>query len=186
MHRGVRFLFENSIMNVFTPEQLKERIDDNGNSIAWLMWHLARSEDMVVNLMIRGEPQMLFEGDWNERLGIDADHIGTGLQDDEVGELTKEMNVEAVDEYWKALTKTSFAWLKSIENSDVLDEVPDIDERLRSAPPIVAGGANDAALQFWKGRSSGDLFTGIVIGHGYIHVGQMQEIGGRLGKRGWF
>ena len=149
------------------------------------MWHTARTEDVAVNSMIQGTPQILMEGDWRERLGIDDTHIGTGLGDDEVAESTKQLNVEAVDEYWNATAKASFRWLKSIGEAD-LDEIPDLEERIASIPPILATPASGMAIQFWKGRTAGRLFEGLVVGHGYIHIGQMQEIGGRIGRVGWF
>lgn len=185
LHRGIRFMFENSIRSVFTPEQLKERPDDRGNSIAWLIWHVARTEDMIVNSIIKGTPQVLIEGNWGDRLGIDATHIGTGLGEGEVAEFTKELNVDAADEYWNEVSKASYRWIKSIAAED-LDLIPALDERLSAIPPILAGSDNQGPIQFWSGRNAGFLFGGVVVGHGYIHIGQMQEIGGRIGKRGWF
>jgi hypothetical protein len=184
LHRGVRFMFENSIQSVFTPEQMKERIDDRGNSIAWLIWHAARTEDLVVQTLIKGEPQLLLDGDWSSRVGIDVSHIGTGLAEEEVGEFSKAINVQAADEYWKTVAKASFEWLKSI-SPEQLDEVIDVEKRLEDVPDVVVGG-NTALTQFWSNRTAAFLFQGPVISHGYIHIGQMQEIGGRLGRTGWF
>jgi hypothetical protein len=178
-------MFDSSVKSVLSYEQMKDRVDDKGNSIAWLMWHMARTEDVIVNSLIKGTQQVVLAGDWMTRLGIDAHHIGTGLGDDEVGEFTKKMNVDAVDEYWNAVQKATFAWIKTVTEEE-LDAVPDMDERLKSIPPIIVGDENQMAGTFWSGRTVGQLFTGVVIGHGYIHIGQMQEIGGRLGKIGWF
>ena len=164
---------------------MKERPGERGNSVAWLMWHTARTEDMALNSLIQGTPQILIDGDWGNKLGIDATHIGTGLGDDEVADFTKELNVEAVDEYWQETAKASYRWLKSISETD-LDFVPDFEERMASSPPVIASGGSELATQFWKGRNTGQLFQGLVIGHGFIHVGQMQEIGGQLGHVGWF
>lgn len=185
MHRGVRFMFEQSIRSVFTPEQMKERIDESGNSIAWLMWHVARTEDLIIQTIFQGKPQ-LFESDgWASRLGIDETLIGTGFGDEEVVEFTKALNVEAADEYWQATAKASYHWLKSITPDD-LDGVPDIDARLADAPPVLRGEANEGLWAFWRGRTNAFLFTGPIISHGYIHVGEMQAIGGHLGQVGWF
>lgn len=185
MHRGVRFAFENTIKSVFTPEEMKGRVDDQGNSISWLVWHMARSEDVVTNTILQGTPQLLTQDGWQDRIGIDAMHIGTGLGEEGAAEITKQINVEAADEYWQAVAKVSYEWLKSIKPED-LDVVPDLSERLSTIPPILAAGENQGPIQFWNGLDAGRLFSAIVVGHGYIHVGQMQEIGGRLGRVGWF
>lgn len=178
-------MFEQSIRSVFTPEQMKERIDERGNSIAWLMWHTARTEDLVTQSLIQGKPQVFIADGWGPRLGIDESLNGTGLGDEEVAEATKSLNVEAVDEYWQATAKASFAWLKSITPED-LDVVPDLDARIADTPPVLRGEGNQAIWEFWRGRNVAFLFNGPIVSHGYIHVGQMQEIGGRLGRVGWF
>lgn len=185
LHRGVRYLFENSVRSVLSWDRMKERVDDRGNSVAWLMWHMARSEDVVVASLIQQVPQLLLTDDWGPKIGLDAEHIGTGHGDDEVADFTTHMDVEAVDAYWQAVAKSSFAWLKSTTEQD-LDVVPDLNERLNAIPPIIAGGGNDMAASFWSGISVGQLFSRVVVSHGYVHVGQMQEIAGRLGVKGWF
>lgn len=176
MHRGVRFMFDSSIKNVFSYEDMKQRVDGKGNSIAWLMWHLARIEDRTTNDFIQRQPQILATEDWTSRIGIDGSATGLGFADDEVAEFTKAMNVEAVDEYWSAVQKSTYRWLKSIAPED-LDVVPDLDAHIGSSEP--------GNWEMWRGRNAGFLFSGTVITHGYIHIGQMQEIGGRLGRVGW-
>lgn len=184
-HRGIRFFFENAVLGVLTPEQLKERPGEQGNSIAWLMWHLARTEDVMVNSVIRGEPQLLTSDDWPKRLRLEDTHMGTGLSDDEVGKVTGELDPLVADEYWKTVADATNAWLKSI-SPEVLDEIPDMYQRLSEIPPILAGADNQAMVEFWRGRTAGFLFGATVINHGYIHVGEMQAIRGRLGVQAWF
>lgn len=185
LHRGVRFMFEQSIKSVFTPEQMKERIDERGNSIVWLMWHLARTEDLIVQTIFQGQPQLFESEAWGEKLGIDETLNGTGFGDEEVAEFTKAIDFSAADEYWQATAKASYRWLKSITEAQ-LDDIPDIDSRLAGAPPVLRGEANEGLWAFWRGRTTAFLFTGPIISHGYMHVGEMQAIGGRLGQIGWF
>lgn len=180
MHRGVRFMFDQSIKNVLSYEEMKQRSDDKGNSIAWLMWHLARIEDQTVHTFIQGKPQILVSGGWQERIEIEGAATGLGFGDEEVAEVTRAMNVEAVDDYWKAAQKASYEWLRSISRED-LEFVPDLDaRRAESEAPNEPGN-----WDLWRGRTAGFIFSGTVISHGYIHIGQMQEIGGRLGRVGW-
>ena len=185
LHRGVRFMFETSIRSVFTPEQMKERIDERGNSIVWLMWHTARTEDLVTQTILQGKPQLFESEGWGQRMGIDETLNGTGFGDEEVAEVTKAIDFASVDEYWQATAKASFGWLKSITPDD-LDTVPDIDARLADAPPVLRGEANEGLWSLWRGRTAAFLFTGPIVSHGYMHVGEMQAIGGRLGQVGWF
>jgi hypothetical protein len=170
---------------VLSAEQMKERPGGVGNSVAWLVWHVARSEDMIVNAIIREQPQILLEDAWQEKLGIDATHIGTGLGDDEVGNFTDKLDPIAADDYWRTVAESTYEWLRTLEASD-LDRIPDFDKVLKAIPSVLASGDSQGAIDFWNGRSVAYLLGGVVINHGYIHVGEMQAITGRLGEQGWF
>lgn len=184
-HRGVRFTFETQVFGAVPPERLTERPGGVGNSILWLMWHVSRTEDLMVNSLIRGAPQLLIEDGWGERMGVEVAHIGTGMADDEVEGFALKLKPEAVDEYWRAVATTTSEWLKTIGPDD-LDAVPDFDARLAEIPPVLATGSSGPAIDFFKGRPVAFLLGGPVISHGYIHVGEMASIRGRLGLQAWF
>lgn len=51
-----------------------------GNSIAFIAWHYFRTEDNIVNWIIRErQPTVWMEGGWAERLGLPRVEQGTGM-----------------------------------------------------------------------------------------------------------
>src|ERR687891_70112 len=56
-------------VNGLTPEQLAFRVDEDANSIAWLVWHLTRVQDDHVADVAQREQVCTAEG-WTERLGL--------------------------------------------------------------------------------------------------------------------
>ena len=46
------------------------------HSIAWLIWHIARIEDMTMNALMAGKPQIFHQGDWLKKLKITKKHSG--------------------------------------------------------------------------------------------------------------
>jgi uncharacterized damage-inducible protein DinB len=52
-----------------TAEQLRTRLDDEANSIAWLVWHLTRVQDDHV-ADVAGTEQVWTGQDWLSRLGL--------------------------------------------------------------------------------------------------------------------
>src|SRR3954452_13294183 len=52
-----------------TAEQLRTRLDDGGNSIAWLVWHLTRVQDDHV-ADVAGTEQVWTGQDWLSRFGL--------------------------------------------------------------------------------------------------------------------
>ena len=74
---------EDGLCHGLTGEQLRSR-PDGLNSIAWLLWHITRFEDVVVNTVLRGVPDVLDRDGWLRRLCVETRQIGTGSSDDEV------------------------------------------------------------------------------------------------------
>ena len=65
------------------------------NSLAWLMWHIARAEDIMVNQVLNGRSQ-IFEDGWAKRLGITRRDFGIRMTSAEVTELTRQIDVGAL------------------------------------------------------------------------------------------
>ena len=70
-----------------TDEQMRVRPRADLNSLAWLMWHIARAEDIMVNTVLAGRPQV-FDDTWKKRLGITRPDFGIGMTSAEVTQLT--------------------------------------------------------------------------------------------------
>lgn len=182
-HRGFRAVFENTIPSVVPPEQMSVRPGGQGNSIAWLMWHLARTEDMLINALIRGVPQILLRDNWGERLGFADARTGTAFGDDEVEAFSRAIDPAPLDEYWRAVHAETSDWIEGISPDD-LEARPDVDERLRDVPPPITAAVDQGIVAFWRGRRASFFLGFSVIGHGYMHVGEMQAVRGRLGLPG--
>jgi hypothetical protein len=58
-YRDLRTMFERTILQSTPRPLLSTRVGETGNPIVWLMWHLARAEDFVINVVARGRPQVL-------------------------------------------------------------------------------------------------------------------------------
>ena len=67
------------------------------NSVAWLVLHMARIEDVTFNLLVMERPQV-FEA-WFEQLGTDRRAVGTGMSDEEVLELSRTIHLPALRAY---------------------------------------------------------------------------------------
>src|SRR5262245_51216438 len=72
------------------------------NSLVWLLWHMARTEDAAVNPVVAGRPQVLDE-EWIRRMNVPWTIIGTGMTDDEVAEMSARADVAAVRAYRTAV-----------------------------------------------------------------------------------
>jgi hypothetical protein len=65
------------VVDGLTPEQLAYRIDAEANSIAWLVWHLARIQDDHV-AGVADSDQVWTSAGWAGRFGLPFDPQATG------------------------------------------------------------------------------------------------------------
>ncbi|MFC7430639.1 MULTISPECIES: DinB family protein [unclassified Agrococcus] len=117
-----------------SPEQLVARPAEGANTIAWLVWHLARVQDHHV-CELAGETQEWVEGGHAARFGLepDADDTGYGHDADDVARVRPE-SVEALLAYVDAVQARSIAYLETLAEAD-LDRV--VDDRWD--PPVTLG-----------------------------------------------
>src|SRR5688572_1027920 len=69
------------------------RARPNGqNSIAWLLWHAARVEDVGINRFAL-DRQQTFDQGWGRKIGWQRRDVGTAMLSDEVDELSRAVNM---------------------------------------------------------------------------------------------
>ena len=84
----------------YPPDVWRAR-PQNLNSIAWLVWHLARFEDVAVNRLFDDKTQVLDDpvACWPQRMRVPLRDVGVGMTDGEVGDLTAAIDIDALRAY---------------------------------------------------------------------------------------
>ncbi|HEX8599706.1 MAG TPA: DinB family protein [Chloroflexia bacterium] len=171
---------EDGLCQGLTDEQMLER-PDGANSIVWLLWHITRFEDVVVNTVLRGVPEVLDRDRWQERLGVDTRLVGTGSSDEEVAEFSGQVDPTAVRAYRAAVGRETRLWAETAD-FEALAAVPDVLGRLSQAPAALDERA-EWVRKLWSERTGLGLLSLPVIGHSYIHIGEARVTRSKLGGR---
>jgi uncharacterized damage-inducible protein DinB len=126
-------LMQSAIQDV-SDEQLTKSPEDKGNTLAWLIWHVGRVQDVQMSDLMNVE-QIWTEGDWAEQFGLKADpsNSGYGHSFAEMCEVQPK-SAQALIDYGRACTQRSLAYIKGLNSTD-LDRV--IDESWN--PPVTVG-----------------------------------------------
>ena len=171
------FSYEDRLFEDLDETQLRAS-PDGLNSIVWTIWHHTRYEDLVVNRLLRRQPEMFDDG-WAGPLGIDHRQAGTGFGDDEVAELSGRIDIKALREYRAAVGRATREWLGAIR-AEVLDERPDVEQAIADDAQTLGVRAAWVA-EFWEGKTAHELLLVPVLGHGFIHFGEVSVTRSRLG-----
>jgi DinB superfamily len=169
-------------------EPLWRRRPHDLNSIVWLVWHVARFEDVAVSRFVCDRPQVLDDpaGRWPERMNVPHRHWGTSMPSAQVTELSETADVGMVRAYWAAVAERVRDAVPTV-NRDALDEVigGDRTHRVLVGEAVHLGDARpvERLLAGWRRAD-------FLIRYGLTHsVGHMADAGivrGLLGVPGSF
>ena len=105
-----------------TPAELAWRPDAESNSIAFIVWHVARVEDRWIQVFAQGMPDVWTKDGWHEKLGLSEDEAFLGVSVEQLGRFPAILK-ENLDGYRHAVQNETQAYLKNLD-ADGLDFVP--------------------------------------------------------------
>ena len=149
-----------AILDGITPEQLTARLDPDANTVAWLVWHLARIQDSLV-ASVSGAEEVYTSQGWAGRFGLPfaADATGYGFTTDDVGAV--DASAETLGGYFDAVQDSTLQFVATQTDAG-LDRIID----RRWDPPVTAGARLVSVLE--------DV---------YQHLGQAAYVKGILQRR---
>ncbi|PYM17151.1 MAG: hypothetical protein DMD81_10315 [Candidatus Rokuibacteriota bacterium] len=171
---GARPSYFDRTLAGLTNDQMRVRPGKNLNPIVWLLWHMARTEDVAVNLVVANGPQVL-DDEWTKRMSVRWRIIGTGMSDGEVDEMSKSADVGAVRAYRAAVAQRTRDVVRTLR-ADAWDEIIGFADTSRGA----AAGAfaptsawvEGVGYTPWQGQSRAAQLGASAIRHNALHLGE--------------
>ncbi len=118
---GVNECFEklNRALDGLTDDELRWHPTLASNSIDWMVWHMARVEDNLVNVVMQHHDQIWERDGWGEQLGISYSGAGAGMTMGEIRAMGP-INVPKVMEYYRSVrSQTSHYFLQVMQEKDL-------------------------------------------------------------------
>ena len=167
------------VFGELSDDQMRIRPGKGLNSLVWLLWHMARTEDAAVNPVVAGRNQVL-DDEWMRRMNVPWRIIGTGMTDDEVTEMTVRADIAAVRAYRSAVGLRTREVVRALR-PEAWDEIVGVEDIERGA---VAGAFRDwveGAKYPWLGWTRGDQLASSALRHNAAHIGEAVTIRGLAG-----
>lgn len=146
------------------------------NSLAWLIWHMARVEDAGVNRFVGNRPQVLDEGNWGERMQVPIRHHGTGMTSEEVTDLSNRIDLPSLRAYHTAVR------VRTLEILDALlpEELDQVNELSYLRQVCFDEGVLNPNIDWGEGPpyqdSKGNLLMHFAVTHNYGHFYEADTI----------
>ena len=157
-----------------TDEQMRVRPREDLNSLAWLMWHIARAEDILVNIVVSGRSQVC-DATWRQQLGITRPDFGIGMTSSEVTDLTRQIDLGALRAYRDAVGLRTREVVGSFKPQDWEGSVT-VEAVELAAKEGAFGVRTEAIMKAFPGRPRATMLSGIALFHSAGHMGEAATV----------
>jgi hypothetical protein len=155
-------------------DQMRVRPREDLNSLAWILWHIARGEDIIVSPVLAGRPQV-FDDAWMKRLGIRRRDLGTGMTSAEVTELTRQIDLGALREYRDAVGRRTREVVGGFKPQD-WDGAVAAEPVERVAAEGAFGARREMLVKIFPGRPRAMVLSSIALFHPAGHLGEAATV----------
>ena len=164
-----------TVWSSLTEAQLRQTPDGH-TSASWILWHIARAEDMGVNALARGTTEVFDRDGWATRLGVgDLRHVGTGMSHEEAKALSNQIDVMRLLEYRDAVGQETRQWLESVDLEALERVIGEAGDRVSASEDFV-GNVMHWAESYFPGKTSAWFVVRLALWHSFFHLGHLEHV----------
>jgi hypothetical protein len=171
--------FADRLLDGLSEQQLRQLPPRMEHSIVWILWHLARIEDVTMSLLVAGRQQLFAKESWKSRVGISVEHTGNAMTREEVMVLSQKIHLDTLMEYRLAVGRQTQSIVKQLDQHELGQKVAH--SRIESV--INAGDVRKEAqgiINYWSKRTIAGLLLMPPTRHCFIHLNEATRIKQRV------
>ena len=150
------------------------------HSIAWVLWHMTRIEDMTMNVLVAGGNQVFYLENWSERLGVAMTDTGSAMDLPAVAEFSRQVDLSALVDYRLAVGRATQVVIRELPTERLKTPVdPARIERIRAEGGVAA--AASWLLDYWGGLTITGLLLMPPTRHIFVHLNEISRIRSKCG-----
>ena len=182
MSKSRMWSFEDDVLLDMSEDDLRRIPQGFEHSIAWILWHITRIEDVTMNLLVAGSPQVLNQDDWLKRTKSPICHTGNAMTDAEVAALSAALDIGALKAYRLAVGRRTREIVRALQLEDFKRKVDP--ERLRriSAEGAVVEAAHEI-VDYWSKRTIAGLLLMPPTRHTFLHLNEALRVRQKLRRQ---
>ena len=169
------FSFEDKIIKDLTDEQIRMIPSRMDHSIVWILWHLARIEDVTMNILVAGKKQVFDNVNWSGKLNVSVIHTGNAMSKNEIMALSNEIDIDQLRNYRTAVGRQTAKMAKQLAPAEMNKKVSS--SRIHRVLQEKAVAANAKGLiDYWSKRTIAGLLLMPPTRHCFIHLNEASKI----------
>lgn len=139
-------------------------------TIAWAIWHIARIEDLTMNILVNNSNQ-IFDDSWKTRMNISTSDTGNAMTDDEITNFSKRICISELLKYRNVV---------GIRSQEIVRNLCPIDMKRKILPNATSkilreGGVTEHVdsiwlLDFWGKKDVAGIILMPLTRHQTLHL----------------
>ena len=121
---GINECFDklNRALDGLSDDELRWQPTLHANSIDWMVWHMARVEDNLVNVVLQNHDPIWERDGWGERLAMHYAGAGAGMTMEDIRAMGQ-IDVPKVMEYYRSVRDNTSDYFENTMREDDLSRV---------------------------------------------------------------
>ena len=166
-----QFSLEDEVFENLSEQEARRIPNTSENSIIWNIWHIARIEDVAMNMLVAGDQQVFTQEGWQNSLGIEAHDTGNAMPPDLILQLTEDINIPALRTYRIAVGLRTRKIVSQLQPESLKYKI----DPARLAEVQKAGAVIPAAnglIEYWSRRNIAGLLLMPATRHNLVHLNE--------------
>jgi len=139
-------------------------------TIAWVLWHIARIEDITMGILV-ADGEQLFDEVWRKVINVSVTDTGNAMTDDEIMSLSKNINVEGLLNYRNKVGDRTREIVRALTQDDMKRKVqPKALEKILCEGGVTKQKDSIWLLDFWGKKDTAGILLMPPTRHVMLHL----------------
>jgi hypothetical protein len=167
--------FEDEVLDDMAEEQIRRIPRNCEHSVAWIIWHIARCEDITMNLLVAGSPQVLNQDGWLDRIKAPICHTGNEMDEAGMIHFSDSVDIGELRAYRVAVGRRTQEIVRQLGPEDLKRKVdPARLQRVWDEEAVVE--AASGIVDYWSKRDVAGLLLMPASRHLIVHLNEALKL----------
>jgi hypothetical protein len=167
--------FEDAVLSDMSEQQIRRVPRNCDHSVAWIIWHTARCEDIAMNLLVTGSAQILNRDNWLAQMNATVCDTGNAMNAKAMVDFSDAIDLKALRAYRVAVGRRTREIVKRLEPEDLKRKVDPARLRRVMDEGAVVEAARGVA-DYWGKRNIAGLLLMPATRHPLIHLNEALQL----------
>ena len=143
----------------------------HSKTITYSIWHIFRIEDIGANTLVKGNEQVFFKGNYQERIGASIITTGNELVKQQIADFSRTLDLHELYQYLMDVKNSTDDLLKCLSYKDLKRKMTDKDKAYLKSLEVVS--TDERAywlIDYWCGKDVRGLIQMPFSRHWIMHI----------------